>query len=41
MKLSIIFKNEFEDHMKKQFGHFTKCVITVRIIRMDAHASGH
>lgn len=23
MKLTIIFKNEFEEHMKKQFGHFT------------------
>lgn len=24
MKLTIIFKDEFEEHMKKQFGHFTK-----------------
>ena len=23
MKLTIIFKDEFEEHMKKQFGHFT------------------
>lgn len=23
MKLTIIFKEKFEEHMKKQFGHFT------------------
>lgn len=23
MKLTIIFKDEFEEHMKKQFGSFT------------------
>lgn len=23
MKLTIIFKDEFEEYMKKQFGHFT------------------
>lgn len=27
MKLTIIFKDEFEEHMKKQFGSFTNPLV--------------
>lgn len=37
MKLTIIFKDEFEEHMKKQFGHFTNLqqVYGVRSVHME------
>lgn len=36
MKLTIIFKDEFEEHMKKQFGSFTNpLVYNVKSIRIE------
>lgn len=36
MKLTIIFKDEFEEHMKKQFGHFTNPqVYGVKSVHME------
>lgn len=37
MKLTIIFKDEFEEHMKKQFGHFTnpRQVYGVKTVHME------
>lgn len=36
MKLTIIFKNEFEEYMKKQFGSFTNPqVYGVKSIRIE------
>ena len=36
MKLTIIFKEEFEEHMKKQFGHFTNPqVYGVKSVHME------
>lgn len=37
MKLTIIFKEEIEEHMKKQFGHFTnpKQVYGVKSVHME------
>lgn len=36
MKLTIIFKDEFEEHMKKQFGSFTNPqVYNVRSVRIE------
>lgn len=36
MKLTIIFKDEFEEHMKKQFGFFTNPqVYSVKSIRIE------
>ena len=36
MKLTIIFKEEFEEQMKKQFGHFTNPqVYGVKSVHME------
>lgn len=36
MKLTIIFKNEFEEHMKNQFGSFTNPqVYNVKSVRIE------
>lgn len=37
MRLTIIFKDEFEEYMKKQFGHFTnpKQVYGVKSVHME------
>ncbi len=36
MKLTIIFKDEFEEHMKRQFGSFTNPqVYNVKSIRIE------
>jgi len=37
MKLTIIFKDEVEEHMKKQFGHFTnpRQVYSVKSVHME------
>lgn len=36
MKLTIVFKDEFEEHMKKQFGHFTNPqVYSVKSVHME------
>ena len=38
MKLTIIFKDEVEEHMKKQFGHFTKDAVVVTRCKDCEHA---
>ena len=37
MRLTIIFKDEFEEHMKKHFGHFTnpRQVYGVQSVHME------
>ena len=41
MKLTIIFKEEIEEHMKEQFGHFTnpRQIYGVKSVHMEGGVS--